>query len=483
MFPVGPRARGPRVGACPPSVRVRTDSSPSLCSAALPVPLAAARFVMLMAVATGWSLASPATAQSTPTTAPGFAARRHFATQMQVPFVRRALVASSGMTFVAIANQVFVTAHSLGSNQQPRLRLPNEDVAFLAQESGSGGRVLAGGLTTGNVHCLDATSGQLLASYAGVANAFDAEPIANGRLLLSANPAWPAGGANSGVWLVGPGLVPRLLLQLTGPSGPLLLLANGDLVVGELGTIVPPPPGAARLLRFPAALVQQAIAGGSLAVADAVQTGTGFAGLYDLVADDEGRLLVSDPASGVVVRTAPGGLVPVGPWLDVGPSAFVTTLQRHDRGAAPLAAFQPGEQAPTVFATITDFTNQMGLLACGPKRPFASIQPSRQLAIGTSTHTITGAPAFGIGVMLACLQTPVPEQPIAWLGGTPLWLGLDPNGVVPFAPFALDAQGGASVPFVNAGGFDVDVHFQTVVFAPGSGAVASTSPLTAHLLP
>lgn len=480
MFPVGPRARGPRFGARPPSVRARTDMSPSPRGAALPQPRVAAA-AALSALLAG-ALAPDAATQSAPTIAPGFAARRHFTTQSQVPFVRSALATTTGKTFVAIANQVFVTTLALAPNQQPRFRLANEDVAFLAQEAG-GGRVLAGGLASGVVHCLDASSGQLLATYPGVRNAFDAEPLANGMLLLSANPLWPAGGANSGVWLVGPGLAPRLLLQLSGPSGPLLRQANGDLVVGELGPIVPPPPGAARLLRFPALVVQQALAGGTLTPADAVQTGAGFAGLYDLVADDEGRLLVSDPASGVVVHTGPGGLTPVGPWLDVGPNAFVTTLQRFDQGSAPLAAFQPNELAPSVLVTTTDFTSRLGLLACGPQRPNAAIQPDRELAVGTSSHEITEAPALGAGLVLATLQLPVPEQPIAWIGGTPLWLGLDPNGVVPLAPFALDAQGRASVPFVNAGGFDVDVHFQTVVFAPGTSAVATTAPLTAHLLP
>jgi hypothetical protein len=96
---------------------------------------------------------------------------------------------------------------------------------------------------------------------------------------------------------------------------------------------------------------------------------------------------------------------------------------------------------------------------------------------------VNAAPPLGVGLVLATLAAPLPEQAIAWLGGTPLWFGLDPNGVVPFAPFALDAQGRASVPIVNPGGFAADLHFQTVVFAPGSGAVASTSPLTAHLLP
>lgn len=482
MFPVGPRARGPRFGACPPSARCRAVSLPS---PSQPSPRALAPHAMRLAAAAMALLpfAATAAAQSAPITSPGYAARQHFATQMQVPFVRRVLVARSGATFVAVGGQLFVTQQTLVPGQLPRLRLWNEDFAFLAQERGAGGRVLAAGLHTGLVRCLDASSGQQVATYAGVANAFDAEPLANGTLLLSANPTWPAAGANSGIWLVGPGLAPRLLLQLSGPSGPLVQLGNGDLIVGELGPMVPPPPGAARLLRFPAALVQQALAGGTLTTADAVQSGNGYAGLYDLVADDEGRLLVSDPASGVVVHTAPGGLTPVGAWFDAGPGRFVATLQRHDRGSAPLAAFQPYERAPFVLVAATDYTSRLEVFACGPQRPLAALSPSPVVAVGTSQHTVNAAPPLGVGLVLASLSAPVPEQAIAWLGGTPLWFGLDGNDDVPLAPFALDAQGRASVPIVNPGGIAADLHFQTVVFAPGSGAVASTLPLTAHLLP
>lgn len=482
MFPVGPSARGLRFAASPPSARSRVASPPSLRATA--VPVAAKALPSIAAVlACCLSLHPEAVAQSSPTLAPGYAARRHFAAQALVPFVRRVLVAQTGKTFVAITNQVFVTQLTLPAGQLPRLRLPNEDVAFLAEERGANGRVLAGGLHTGLVRCLDANSGQLLAIYPGVANAFDAEPLVNGDLLLSANPTWPAGGSNSGLWLAGPGRTPRLLLQLSGPSGPLVVLGNGDLVVGELGPIVPPPPGAARLLRFPAAVVQQALAGGTLTTADAVTTGNGFGGIYDLAADDEGRLLVSDPASSIVVHTAPGGLTPVGTWFDAGPGRFVTSLQRQDRGSAPLAAFQPYEHAPSVLATTTDYTSLLEAYACGPQRPLASLSPSSFVAVGNSTHAVHRAPPLGVGLVLASLQPLQPEQAIAWFGGTPLWLGLDANGLVPFTGFALDAQGGANVPIVNPGGIAADLHFQTVVFAPGSGAIASTSPLTAHLLP
>lgn len=482
MFPVGPRARGPRFAASPPSARSRAVTPPSLPARHSP-SAAFAPTAMAAMLACSLSLAPEAVAQATPNLAPGYTARRHFAAQSLVPFVRRVLVARTGKTFVAITNQVFVTQLTLPAGQMPRLRLPNEDVAFLAEERGAGGRVLAGGLRTGLVRCLDANSGQLLATYPGVANAFDAEPLANGDLLLSANPNWPAGGSNSGLWLAGPGRTPRLLLQLSGPSGPLVVLGNGDLVVGELGPIVPPPPGAARLLRFPAAAVQQALAGGTLTTAQAAMTGNGFGGIYDLAADDEGRMLVSDPASPLVVHTAPGGLTPVGTWFDAGPGRFVTSLQRQDRGNAPLAAFQPYEHAPSVLATTTDYTSQLEVFACGPQRPLAALNPSPFVAVGTSTHAVRAAPPLGVGLVLASLQPLQPEQAIAWFGGTPLWLGLDASSAVPFAGFALDAQGRASVPIVNPGGFAADLHFQTVVFAPGSGAVASTSPLTAHLLP
>ena len=119
-----------------------------------------------------------------------------------------------------------------------------------------------------------------------------------------------------------------------------------------------------------------------------MQSGNGYAGLYDLVADDEGRLLVSDPASGIVVHTAPGGLTPVGTWFDAGPGRFVATLQRHDRGSAPLAAFQPYERAPFVLVAATDYTSRLEVFACGPQRPLAALSPSPVVAVGTISISV-----------------------------------------------------------------------------------------------
>lgn len=465
----GLRARGARVVAPPPGFRSfpGTRLLASLASRAAAIAVAATTL-----------LTAPSSGQTV--LADGFAARRSFVCSNQAQLVRSVLPTSQGNHYVVHGRRLHRTGGRLETSRPPVLELPYEDIAFCVR-SPQGGRLYVGGLTSGRVYVVDEGTGIELTTFQGLANTFSVEPLANDQLLVQANPTWPFGNSNSGLWLVGPSQPPRLLLQLVGPSAPIARGGNGDLVVAELGPIVPPPPGAARLLRFPAAAVQAAIAGGTLTIGQAGQIGTGFAGIYDLALDDLERVYVSDPASSVVLRTAPGGLDPVEAWFDAGPGCYVTDLHWLPGAAAPFAPYQPFERAPSLRVTCSDFWTFVEQLAVGPERPATALAPSGRITTD-SQLIVHQAAKNGAGLAMVVLGPGTPEVPFAWPGSPPLWLGLDPSQLVLAMPFPVDGNGFATLPLPYAGGLDLTVTLQAAIRA-ADGAVATTAPITTQLLP
>lgn len=464
----GLRARGVRVVARPQGgssfVPTRFVASPPSSAAATALATA-----MLLATLPGQTVGDD-----------GFAATTSFTTRHQASLVRTVLPRGDGQHYVVHRRQLFVTGSNLSAGQRPMFDLGKEDIAFCARANG-GGRLYVGGLRSGTVHVLDEASGALLGSLQGLANTFAVEPLANDRLLVQANPTWPAGGSNSGLWLVEPGAAPRLLLQLVGPSAPLDRFGNGDLIVAELGAIVPPPPGAARLLRFPAAAVQAAIAGGTLSIGQVSQIGTGFAGIYDLAVDDADRVYVSDPASGEVRRTAPGGLDAVETWFAAGPNRYVTGLHWRDDGGAPFAPYQPASHAPSLHVTCSDYWTIVEQIVVHPERPTALLTPTASITTGTQL-VVHHAAANGTGLALIAPSVGTPEAPFAWTGGPPLWLAFDPSQAPFVLPFVVDSGGVAVVPLPYAGGLDVAITLQAAIQSP-NGAIATTNPISSQLLP
>jgi hypothetical protein len=443
-----------------------------------------ARCAGVLALAAVAQTLAPAARAQGPTLPPGFAAHVAFADAAQVPFVRAVVALDDGHHLLVHRGALHLVrdhfAPSSPATSPPLLQLPNEDIAFVALD---GGVAVVGGLRSGRVLRYDLAARALTGAFVGVRNTFDVVVLPGGDLLLAANPTWPAAGANSGIWLAGPGRTPRELLQLVGPSGPLVLDAAGDLIVAELGAIVPPPPGAARLLRVPAARLQQALAGGALAMGDVAAIGGGYAGIYDLACSPDGRLFVADPASSVVSATAPGALAPALPWLDVGSGFTATSLQFVGSAAGPFCAFLPPERASELRVQRTDFWSLLEVVRVRPVRPVASIAPSPTVAPGTSTLHLHGGPANGLCLWLASLPATGVEQIVWSRDGTPLWLGLPPGGAVPFALVALDANGAATARLVNAGGVAGALTVQAVALGPTAGELGSAERLQLQLLP
>ncbi|MCA8950106.1 MAG: hypothetical protein KDE27_11435 [Planctomycetes bacterium] len=373
-----------------------------------------------------------------------------------------------------------------GHAPEPRLQLAaGADFAFVATRSG--GRALVGELTAGAIVELDIATGQRVTTFAGPRNAFDAAPLPSGDVLLNANPAWPQPGAHAGVWLAGPGRQPRELLALVGPSGPLLLLPNGDLVVAELGPVVPPPPGAARLLRFAATDLQQAIASsGTLTANQAIANVNGWSGLFDLALDDRGRIHASDPAQSRVLHTAPGGLAPVGSSIDLGNGQYGLWLAFDDRGTAPFAAFQPGERAPALLTCHSDFATRFAVTRVVPTRPTLRADVAAVLPAGaTATFALADGPPLGLAALVAGATAPTPEHVARTVGGIPLCLAMPTGAAVELPPFLLDAHGAGRVTFTNPGGFALPLTVQAACLGTTGTepTFATSNPLALHLLP
>ncbi|MBX3462071.1 MAG: hypothetical protein KF830_02795 [Planctomycetes bacterium] len=381
---------------------------------------------------------------------------------------------------VAVAHEVYLLGGQRTARSRPVLDLgASDDVAFLAPYPG--GLVAAGSLVSAVVWVLDPRLGAIT-SFPGVRNAFDA--IALGAdLLVSANPLWPQGGAQSGVWLVGPGRTPREILPLVGPSAPLLLRANGDLVVGELGSLVPPPAGTARLLQVPALRVAAAMAGATLSMADVASVGSGFDGFYDLTEDDAGRIHATDPMRSRVVHTAPGGLVPVGTTIDLGPGAYALGLQFVPLPSAPFRGFQPADTAPRLAVGSTDYATHFTWRQMHAARP--RLQPTATaVPPGPFPIDLANAPPQGLALVLASLAGSGGETVVATLGGIPLWLGLDPLAAIPLATGVVALDGSAHLVAPNPGGQSIDIDVQVLAWdAFGTGDLGTTAPRRLHLLP
>lgn len=441
--------------------------------AAAPVrPQSALPLAALLAAATG---AARAQAWVPP---PGFAAPVAFAERTAGASVRGVAFAEEHGWFAAIGPRLW--QHAPGGAQILAHRLlGGDDIAFCRRDGE--GRIVFAALRAGTVHRLWPHNGRL-ERFPGVANAFDLAPLPGGGWLLSANPDWPQPQAQTGVWHAAPGLAPRRLLTLAGPSGPLSLDAAGNLVAAELGATVPPPPGAVRLLRFPAARVQQALAGGALAPGDADLVGTGWDGAYALAFDPRERLCVTDGRSGAVRLADPATLAPVPvPLLVLDQGLAALQLQRIDRPGGAFAGWQPTAHAPALLVGGSDFTAEYEVRWFAPRRPSAGVAGGAVHAPGPLTLAIGDAVPNGLCFVAATLALPAGERPLELGLGAPLWLALDVHAAPAVQAVPLDGQGAGRLQVVHPGGFAALLHLQALAIgAPGFG----TTPLvTVELLP
>jgi hypothetical protein len=310
-------------------------------------------------------------------------------------------------------------------------------------------------------------------------NAFDLARAPGGALLVAANPLWPAPGWRAGIWLVDRAGGHRELIQLGGPSGPLIFDADGNLLYALQSSVFPTPPGSVSVLRFAAADVQRALAGGPpLQLADATTVINGLDGAFDLARDDRGRLYVSDPQHGDVRRTAPGTFAlepapflprPVPPLL-----RGALQMQFAGGGQATFDGFQP--EGERLHLQTSDWTFVSQIHSIGTRRPQSASSPAGTAPPGPITFVTSAAPANAPTALCLSGSRPPVEFPALMLDGTPLWFALDPGGPLVCLPGATAGDGRAAWRVVHPGGIYGPIWAQTLTLAVGPPLLPASAP-------
>ena len=359
-----------------------------------------------------------------------------------------------------------VLVHDLGANN---------DIGLMVRPPGSP-ELFYTSVMTGALYARNLASGKTR-TLAGPVFAFDLALTPDGQILVSANPFFPRV-PDGGIWLVEPGSTPREVVRLTGPSGPLLVDRAGNLLYATQSPVFPTPPGSTRILRFPAAALAQALAGGPpLTEADAATVIAGLDGAFDMAMDDRDRLMFSDPARGTVHRTLPGSFIldPV-PAIQVGDSAL--QLEFHGRGDGLFAAHQP-EHGGALHLLTTNWVDRMAVYQVQPLRPTVISSPTARAGPGAVQFFVQDGPGSGQSWLLASFVPSGPELPLFYIDGLPLWIALNPSAPVFSLPLPLDQVGNGTLALVHPGGFAAEVRFQAVTMGVDVGGTVlwGTSPV------
>jgi hypothetical protein len=309
------------------------------------------------------------------------------------------------------------------------------------------------------------------------ANTFDLALVPGTSILLAAaNPNWPSPGAWPGIWRVDPPTPPRELIRLAGASGPLVITADGSLIAATVSATYPAPPGSSRLLRWSAAQLTRALAGGALlTVADAVVVGPPFDGAYDLAHDDRGQIYVSDGLRGQVwqVDLASGARARL-PLLATGGAGTTHLAWRRGSGPATFAPYQPAGGGE-LLAVVADWASvQSEAVAITAQRPGLTVQPGNPVPHGAAAVLAEGLAPNAPSALFVSPLPAQPEQALPFAMGMPLWLGLDER-IAPWAwPASADAQGRASWSFWHRGG-NATLTLQALTVP--AGGIGSSAPL------
>ncbi len=355
-------------------------------------------------------------------------------------------------------------------------------IGFLARPTSSNDLLVAD-LTHATLHRLPLLGGAPT-SFAIPANAFDVDVAQNGAIVVSANPAWPAPGARTGLWCVGPSTTPREIVALRGASGPLAFDASGNLWYAIQSDLYPTPPGAVQIVRFAAAAVAAALAGGPpLRESDAVVAFAGLDGAYDLAFDDRGRLHWSDPQRGTVSRTLPGATAidptPLVPPPTIPGTQSVSALAFVRVGGATFDPFQP-EHSTLLAMVATNQTTDSWVVVVRPQR--ASLTAPASSGPGRIDVDVDGMPPHAAVALWWSPQPLHGDRVVLALDGVPIWcaLALAP---MPIATLhSADAVGSLRLPLQYPGGLNGALSLQAFGLAPTS-PIATSNAAVLQLVP
>jgi hypothetical protein len=324
-----------------------------------------------------------------------------------------------------------------------------------------GTAVVIGNSSNGRIHRV-AADGTGRVQLSAVANNFDACFDASGNLYLSAAPCG-FGCGNRILRLSPAGGVPDRVASVSGPSGPIAIDANGNLLCAIIDEVTF---GADRILVWTAA---QLASGALLGEADATVLATDFpAGAFSMAVDpvtqraylssfDQFLRVEQDAGNSRVVAQSDG---------------FISNLQfLSGSGAGSFDPYQPGS-GPNLR-----YLSGPSLHRVSPARPSLSVRGPGTSGQGAFTFDVSGAePNAGLTLMFAPSATFNPLEQTYFLPTFILHTGLDLLEVERLSlQVATDAAGAASVTFYNPGGLEGQFAYQFLVRDASGTAIGSTS--------
>ena len=394
------------------------------------------------------------------------------------PFALRGFAVDQTSTlYLSVDNRIL--RREANSSLTELLRFPqNESTGLFSIPSGRAVLVFTN-FNTNRCYQLDLRT-NVTSSFAGIKNAFDVDVTRKGDILMTANPNWPSTGAKTGVYVLDPlhGRH-REIIRLTGPSGPLLITPNGDLLYAIQSDRFPTPPGSVELIRFTSSQVASAL---SSSVPLPMNAGTvvmrGLDGAADLALDDRRRLYISDPQHGGILRTWPGRFA-LEPEPFVKPSKLmVLGLAFVDTGLPTMDSYQPSNGAD-LYAFTTDWTITAEVRRITPRRPRLQATPN-PAPKGQLQLKVTEAPRNAATWVGLSLLPDVPERPVFFAEGVSLFLGLD-FLVPPFLLTGTTSPGGSlTLNLTHPGQFLLTLNAQTLVGGPPRSGFVQVATTNLH---
>lgn len=339
--------------------------------------------------------------------------------------------------------------------------------AFLRVIPG-GEALLAGESTSGRLWrvALDGSGAQLVAD---LVLPYDATFLDAGHAVVNEAPCFPCSTRLLRVTLAGGPVT--TLVQLTGPSGPLVHDGAGGVFVGDFPQ---PLGGPARVLHFGAALLEGPL---PLDESDGTLVSDGYAGISSLAYDPLlARLYVAESAgpTGVGAVKVAGGSSATDEALLTGvPSRWLSDLQFLSGGPGVFHPFQPSSGG-SLEVSSTDFAEgEAARLVLRPRRAELRLEGPGTGGAGAVHLSLEHAPPSGLALLVVGpVAAAGPETAIHLAGSLP-WISALPLAqlVVLPHPIAIDGAGSAELDFTNPFGAPAVLWMQAACIAADGGVL------------
>lgn len=247
----------------------------------------------------------------------------------------------------------------------------------------------------------------------------------------------------------------RLLAQVPGASGPLAVASNGDVYYATASLLFPAPPGTVQVLRFPSAVVQNALANQQvLGLQQAQVVFHGLDAASTMTLDDHGNLLFTDwfnrrigVLRGLTSGQPSAGIL--GDYATAGPGASAVQFRAGGQQAV-FAPFQPANGTLFIHESAWNSTNQIRALRA--QRAQLTADRSNPIPAGGFALQVDDGPANGLAVVALALPPTVGGAPLTVAGfAQPLWWDLNSATAVASFLGPLDGNGRLTLPLQNPG--------------------------------